>query len=186
MAMRMEEEEEEERKEKEKDSDVEDITVLLWRKMFATHLNGKLVEVRLRVSSSSSSTPTSEKDLCVHVKIMEPKSRKIARIAVLGKQLSRLQRGSAGLDAARRDPESPLHDDVLEGIAIVQQEGQETTVACARAAANVFGALYDAYEPRYWWFEAIIMMQKAMLTGGLVLVGSGRRRVLSPGCGRRG
>ena len=141
MAMRMEEEEEEERKEKEKDSDVEDITVLLWRKMFATHLNGKLVEVRLRVSSSSSSTPTSEKDLCVHVKIMEPKSRKIARIAVLGKQLSRLQRGSAGLDAARSDPESPLHDDVLEGIAIVQQEGQETTVACARAAANVFGAL---------------------------------------------
>ena len=36
--------------------------------------------------------------------------------------------------------------------------------------ANVFGALYDAYEPRYWWFEAIIMIQKAMLTGGLVLV----------------
>jgi hypothetical protein len=39
--------------------------------------------------------------------------------------------------------------------------------------ANVFGALYDAYEPRYWWFEAIIMMQKAMLTGGLVLVAPG-------------
>ena len=37
----------------------------------------------------------------------------------------------------------------------------------------VFGALYDAYEPRYWWFEAIIMMQKAMLTGGLVLVAPG-------------
>jgi len=37
----------------------------------------------------------------------------------------------------------------------------------------VFGALYDAYEPRYWWFEAIIMMQKAMLTGGLVLIAPG-------------
>ena len=150
MAMRMEEEErereeeeEEQRKEKERDSDVEDITVLLWRKIFATHLNGKLVEVRLRVSSSSlsSTSSSSEKDLCVHVKIMEPKSRKIARIAVLGKQLSRLQRGSVGLDAARSNPESPLHDDVLEDIAIVQKKGQETTVACARAAANVFGAL---------------------------------------------
>jgi hypothetical protein len=39
--------------------------------------------------------------------------------------------------------------------------------------ASVFGALYDAYEPRFWWFEAIIMIQKAMLTGGLVLVAPG-------------
>ena len=38
---------------------------------------------------------------------------------------------------------------------------------------NVFGALYHAYEPRYWWFEAVIMIQKAMLTGGLVLVAPG-------------
>lgn len=44
----------------------------------------------------------------------------------------------------------------------------------SEAFANVFGALYDAYEPRYWWFEAVIMIQKAMLTGGLVLIAPGR------------
>ena len=43
----------------------------------------------------------------------------------------------------------------------------------SEAFAKVFGALYDAYEPRYWWFEAIIMIQKAMLTGGLVLIAPG-------------
>jgi len=39
--------------------------------------------------------------------------------------------------------------------------------------ADVFGALYDAYEPRFWWFEAVIMIEKALLTGGLVLVAPG-------------
>ena len=39
--------------------------------------------------------------------------------------------------------------------------------------ADVFGALYDAYEPRFWWFEAVIMIEKAMLTGGLVLIAPG-------------
>ena len=39
--------------------------------------------------------------------------------------------------------------------------------------SKVFGALYDAYEPRFWWFEAVIMIQKALLTGGLVLVAPG-------------
>ena len=35
---------------------------------------------------------------------------------------------------------------------------------------SVFGALYSAYDPGYWFFESIIMVQKALLTGGLVLV----------------
>ena len=43
----------------------------------------------------------------------------------------------------------------------------------SEAFAKVFGALYDAYSPRYWWFEAVVMIQKAMLTGGLVLVAPG-------------
>merc|ERR1711865_522538 len=43
----------------------------------------------------------------------------------------------------------------------------------SEAFANVFGALYDAYEPRFWWFEAVIMIEKALLTGGLVLIAPG-------------
>ena len=35
---------------------------------------------------------------------------------------------------------------------------------------SVFGALYNAYEPHFWYFESLIMIQKALLTGGLVLV----------------
>ena len=35
---------------------------------------------------------------------------------------------------------------------------------------SVFGALYNAYEPHFWYFESLIMTQKALLTGGLVLV----------------
>ena len=38
---------------------------------------------------------------------------------------------------------------------------------------NIFGDLYIAYEPSYWYFEGIIMIQKALLTGGLVLVAPG-------------
>ena len=35
---------------------------------------------------------------------------------------------------------------------------------------SVFGALYNAYEPHFWYFESLILIQKALLTGGLVLV----------------
>jgi hypothetical protein len=38
---------------------------------------------------------------------------------------------------------------------------------------TIYGALYDAYEPKYWWFESAIMINKALLTGGLVLVAPG-------------
>ena len=39
--------------------------------------------------------------------------------------------------------------------------------------AEIYGALYLAYEPKYWYFEGIVMIQKALLTGGLVLVAPG-------------
>ena len=37
----------------------------------------------------------------------------------------------------------------------------------------MFSSIYEAYEPKYWYFESIIMIQKAMLTGGLVLIAPG-------------
>ena len=40
----------------------------------------------------------------------------------------------------------------------------------ARRFHSVFGALYNAYEPHFWYFESLILIQKALLTGGLVLV----------------
>ena len=38
---------------------------------------------------------------------------------------------------------------------------------------SVFGSLYEPYERKYWWFESVIMIQKALLTGGLVMVAPG-------------
>ena len=37
----------------------------------------------------------------------------------------------------------------------------------------VFGSLFEAYEEKYYWFETVIMIQKCLLTGGLVLVAPG-------------
>ena len=34
--------------------------------------------------------------------------------------------------------------------------------------------LYDAYEPKYYWFEVVETLRKLMLSGGLVIWGSGR------------
>ena len=44
-----------------------------------------------------------------------------------------------------------------------------------RAAAfqDIYGGLYSAYEPSYWYFESVVLIQKALLTGGLVLVAPG-------------
>ncbi len=39
--------------------------------------------------------------------------------------------------------------------------------------AEVFGSMYDAFEPRYWYFETVVLFQKLLLTGGLVLVAPG-------------
>ena len=34
--------------------------------------------------------------------------------------------------------------------------------------------LYEAYEPKYYWFEVVETLRKLMLSGGLVIWGSGR------------
>merc|ERR1712166_1585060 len=43
----------------------------------------------------------------------------------------------------------------------------------AESFGQVYGSLYEAYDPEYYWFETLIMIQKALLTGGLVLVAPG-------------
>jgi hypothetical protein len=45
--------------------------------------------------------------------------------------------------------------------------------AKAESFGKVYGSLYEAYDPEYYWFETLIMIQKALLTGGLVLVAPG-------------
>lgn len=35
------------------------------------------------------------------------------------------------------------------------------------------GGLYEQYEPRYWWFELVMITNKMMMTGGLSVVESG-------------
>ena len=54
----------------------------------------------------------------------------------------------------------------------VEEEDPELA-SRAESFQNVFGQLYDAYSEKYWYFESIIMIQKALLTGGLVLVSPG-------------
>jgi hypothetical protein len=68
----------------------------------------------------------------------------------------------------------------------LDNEAEQTsdTVLLEKAShfRSVFGALYNAYEPHFWYFESLILIQKALLTGGLVLVAvSG---VGCWGCGR--
>jgi hypothetical protein len=43
----------------------------------------------------------------------------------------------------------------------------------AESFGKVYGSLYEAYDQEYYWFETLIMIQKALLTGGLVLVAPG-------------
>jgi len=43
----------------------------------------------------------------------------------------------------------------------------------AATFAQIYGALFLAYDPKYWYFEGIVMIQKALLTGGLVLIAPG-------------
>ena len=43
----------------------------------------------------------------------------------------------------------------------------------AKQFQDIYGGLYDAYEPPYWYFESVVLIQKALLTGGLVLVAPG-------------
>ena len=43
----------------------------------------------------------------------------------------------------------------------------------AKSFQDIYGSLYEAYEPSYWYFESVVLIQKALLTGGLVLVAPG-------------
>ena len=43
----------------------------------------------------------------------------------------------------------------------------------AKSFQDIYGSLYEAYEPPYWYFESVVLIQKALLTGGLVLVAPG-------------
>jgi hypothetical protein len=43
----------------------------------------------------------------------------------------------------------------------------------AKQFRKVYGSLFEAYDREHWYFESIVMVQKAFLTGGLVLVAPG-------------
>merc|ERR1711865_1025628 len=52
------------------------------------------------------------------------------------------------------------------------KEGEEPTEK-HNAVEFEFGGLYTQYEPRFWYFEIIIIMHKCLMTGAMVVVGSG-------------
>jgi len=59
-----------------------------------------------------------------------------------------------------------LHSDDID-------EKKEKLIKKSKSFEKIYGSLYEAYEKDYWWFESVIMIQKALLTGGLVLVAPG-------------
>ena len=34
---------------------------------------------------------------------------------------------------------------------------------------NALGGMYSQYEPKYWWFEIFLLLNKTMMCGGLVM-----------------
>merc|ERR1712166_36672 len=52
------------------------------------------------------------------------------------------------------------------------KEGEEPTEKHNEVEFE-FGGLYTQYEPRFWYFEIIIIMHKCLMTGAMVVVGSG-------------
>merc|ERR1711865_850610 len=50
------------------------------------------------------------------------------------------------------------------------KEGKEAT---ERQKEFELGGMYTQYEPKYWYFEIIIIMHKCVMTGGMVIVGNG-------------
>ena len=41
------------------------------------------------------------------------------------------------------------------------------------AVKNALGGLYLQYEPKYWWFELVILLNKTIMCGGLVILSPG-------------
>lgn len=74
------------------DSDAEEFINLHYRLHQACHLNGKLVDLRMRVCDIANTLTDDGSSTCraVHVKVVEPKGRKIARLCVEGDQLDRV------------------------------------------------------------------------------------------------
>merc|ERR1712166_977771 len=52
------------------------------------------------------------------------------------------------------------------------KEGEEPTKKHNEVAFEI-GGLYMQYEPRFWYFEIIIIMHKCLMTGAMVVVGGG-------------
>merc|ERR1711865_740953 len=52
------------------------------------------------------------------------------------------------------------------------KEGEEATEKHNEVAFEI-GGLYTQYEPKYWYFEIIIIMHKCLMTGAMVVVGGG-------------
>ena len=121
------------------DSDVEDVdlSTVIYRKKIITHLNGKLVDLRMRVISGMASDGSYKMiEPCVHVKIIEPKSQKVARIKVNGEKLMNLsQEGENGHVLALENVENPFHIDVS------QKGGNDSFKDAAVLCSNIFDSL---------------------------------------------
>ena len=131
---REEAEEAEKQRQHEQDSDVENVARVHYRLKTSTHLNGKLITLRVRVTDATAGTPPrtptkgevggaveGESDTwayAVHVKIIEPKSRKVARICVEGEALNALCNNEHSLHEymkALSNVEHPFHEDISSG-----------------------------------------------------------------------
>jgi hypothetical protein len=133
---REEAEEAEKQRQHEQDSDVENVARVHYRLKTSTHLNGKLITLRVRVTDATTRTPPpprtptkgavegeveGESDTwayAVHVKIIEPKSRKVARICVEGEALNALCNNEHSLHEymkALSNVEHPFHEDISSG-----------------------------------------------------------------------
>ena len=55
----------------------------------------------------------------------------------------------------------------------VEDDAPESLQLKASNFAEVYGAIFEGYQKEYWYFESIILLQKALLTGGLVLIAPG-------------
>jgi len=131
---REEAEEAEKQRQHEQDSDVENVARVHYRLKTSTHLNGKLITLRVRVTDTTARTPPrtptkgevegaveGESDTwayAVHVKIIEPKRRKVARICVEGEALNALCNNEHSLHEymkALSNVEHPFHEDISSG-----------------------------------------------------------------------
>ena len=53
-----------------------------------------------------------------------------------------------------------------------EENGQELTKEHLAVKAKL-GGLYLQYEPKYWWFEMVVILQKMIMTGAMCVVAQG-------------